>query len=118
MGKLRRIIRKTSPLKRKYELSVDHSSSFISLRTSTSDKKRKFLDSNIFFLGVAVFCVLVTDRVLSCFQNGVVHILHIDIVECNLFYQGFSLEIGRSSGRENVYLKILFNVRISTEVFS
>lgn len=103
MGKLRRNIRKTSPLKRKYELSVDHSSSFISLRTSTSDKKRKFLDSNIFFLGVAVFCVLVTDRVLSCFQNGVVHILHIDIVECNPFTWAFLLKLGEALG-ERMYI--------------
>ena len=103
MGKLRRIIRKTSPLKRKYELSVDHSSSFISLRTSTSDKKRKFLDSNIFFLGVAVFCVLVTNRLLSCFQNGVVHIIHIDIVECNLVTWVFLLKLGEALG-ERMYI--------------
>lgn len=63
----------------------------------------KFLDSNIFFLGVAVFCVLVTDRLQSCFQNGVVHILHIDIVECNLFTTAFLLKLGEALG-ERMYI--------------
>ena len=66
-------------------------------------QEMKFLDSNIFFLGVAVFCVLVTDRVLSCFQNGVVHILHIDIVECNLFTTAFLLKLGEALG-ERMYI--------------
>lgn len=61
----------------------------------------KFLDSNIFFLGVAVFCVLVTDRLLSCFQNGVVHIIHIDIVECNLVIWVFLLKLGEALGERN-----------------
>ena len=63
----------------------------------------KFLDSNIFFLGVAVFCVLVTDRLQSCFQNGVVHILHTDIVECNLFTTAFLLKLGEALG-ERMYI--------------
>ena len=63
----------------------------------------KFLDSNIFFLGVAVFCVLVTDHLLSCFQNGVVHILHIDIVECNLVTRDFLLKLGEALG-ERMYI--------------
>lgn len=63
----------------------------------------KFLDSNIFFLGVAVFCVLVTDRLLSCFLNGVVHILHIDIVEWNLVTRVFLLKLGEALG-ERMYI--------------
>lgn len=63
----------------------------------------KFLDSNIFFLGAAVFCVLVTDRLLSCFQNGVVHILHIDIVECNLVTRAFLLKLVEALG-ERMYI--------------
>ena len=63
----------------------------------------KFLDSNIFFLGVAVFCVLVTNRLLSCFQNGVVHIIHIDIVECNLVTWVFLLKLGEAL-EERMYI--------------